>query len=475
MLLISTTKKAFFQKLQNRLPRFIIIVLFILFLLTLNWYLLGEGDLIRNYRIIRNSKTSQQTLKESRNSPQVTTSNIAVKFGENILATKDSTTLTENKNSIKDTLTTSKPFHGSWSQGTPQENKLVNKASFEWPNALTALKKTAGQYKPQNGAKKPLTESNYMKSTKREPNRVTPKPHESSRICPDWSLQPMNQTEYGTCTPHIPTEESCKFAREIYYINSELSQCKTRGHGDVCEMMVDRPEGERTVAFKCKNALCEQAENGSFTVLGIDPNTGLTTDRTAFASVEDLQNGLPGIVKQNLKENLHFVFIECKTHLGQMVSQLFPFDPRLTIKETKEIRNENLINVNILLVDSISRAHFYRSLPKTVSTFQNWRENVNAVPAKVFDFELFQAVHGHTAENMHALFTGELFPVEDNGKTLPVGMAALFGQFKRAGYQTMWQEDLCWEAVWGLLTDLGADGWRDLRYKLRKSFIDHTG
>ena len=53
----------------------------------------------------------------------------------------------------------------------------------------------------------------------------------------------------------------------------------------------------------------------------------------------------------------------------------------------------------------------------------------------------------HTAENKHALFTRELFPIEERGKTLPVNMSAMFGHYKRAAYHSIFQEDLCWKGI----------------------------
>ncbi|KAK3749302.1 hypothetical protein QZH41_020078, partial [Actinostola sp. cb2023] len=124
-----------------------------------------------------------------------------------------------------------------------------------------------------------------------------------------------------------------------------------------------------------------------------------------------------------------------------------------------------------------SRAHFYRSLPETIQLFKDWTRDPLHSPAQVFDFELFQAVEGHTAENTHALFTGKLFP--PNGRdasTRPVGMETLFGHYRQANYQTMWQEDLCWEGVWGLFTDLAIDAeWQNLGPKLEEVYIDSTG
>ena len=47
--------------------------------------------------------------------------------------------------------------------------------------------------------------------------------------------------------------------------------------------------------------------------------------------------------------------------------------------------------------------------------------------------------------------------ISDKPKTAkaPLGVEVLFGKFKEWGYQTLFQEDLCWYDYWGIgLTDL---------------------
>ncbi|KAL9963672.1 hypothetical protein ACROYT_G027199 [Oculina patagonica] len=322
----------------------------------------------------------------------------------------------------------------------------------------------------KNGERIPT--SHIIHSTPSEP---IPTITEPPRICPKLSLQSSNAAKYGLCTPHKPSEESCRFTQETYAIKPGLAKCKKRGMGDVCKMEINRTGKGREIFFICNQTLCKQGESDSFKVYSMDPMTGTASIVREFSTVKKLEVGLPEVVKKNKQNKFNFVFIECVSPQGKEVSQFVPIEPGLTIEETSNVRKPNLINVNVLLIDSIARAHFYRSLPRTVATFKKWRENPTAVPAKVFDFELFQALHGHTAENTHALFTGELFPIEKKDKSLPVNMSAIFGHFKRAGFHTMFQEDLCWKGIWGLMLDLGVRQWNDLQTKMKTTFIDHTG
>ncbi|KAK3749303.1 hypothetical protein QZH41_020079, partial [Actinostola sp. cb2023] len=192
-----------------------------------------------------------------------------------------------------------------------------------------------------------------------------------------------------------------------------------------------------------------------------------------------MQAALRGIIEENIAKKINFVILKCLRKTDNAVaSQLLPIDPRWILakyKQLHESRASNVINVNILLLDSVSRAHFYRSLPQTIDLFKTWSKSPDKSPAQVFDFELFQALEGHTAINTHALFAGKLFEpfVEDH--TPPVEIGVMFGHFVKTGYQTLWQEDLCWKAVWGLVTDLGVNHWKELDRALRRNFIDSLG
>ena len=337
-----------------------------------------------------------------------------------------------------------------------------------WKNKVTLEKKDTGMRDVVDKDIQILERMSFLESP------LTPLKSRNV-VCPNLSLEYTNNADYGLCTPHKPSEYSCDFARKNYFIDPELSKCKKKGFGDVCKIEVSKTRKRKAIKFVCNKALCKQGESGSFKVHSINPTTGLTEIVKAFSTVEKLERELPAIARRNKENKFNFVFIECTNHQGKEVTQFLPLEPSFTIEETKNIRNRNLINVNVLLIDSLSRAHFYRSLPRTVSTFKKWRENPRAVPAKVYDFELFQAVHGHTVVNMHAFYTGELLPIEQKDKTLPVNISALFGQYKRAGFQTVWQEDLCWEGTWGLMTDLGAEDWEGLQAKVKSTYIGHTG
>ena len=136
--------------------------------------------------------------------------------------------------------------------------------------------------------------------------------------------------------------------------------------GDVFKMEIISTNKGSEISFRYSQTLCKQGESGSFKIHRLDPKVGMTSIVQEFSTIKQLENGLPDIVKKTKRNKFNFVFIECVTPNGEDVSQFVPIKPGFTIEETQDMRNGNYINVNVLLIDSIARAHFYRSLLRTV-------------------------------------------------------------------------------------------------------------
>ena len=306
------------------------------------------------------------------------------------------------------------------------------------------------------------------------------------RFCEDFSLIRTNKHSYGTCEPHKSTGDACKLAKAFFYYDPSLSECKrNKESNEICSFEAETIRKRTVLKAKCDERVCEKLLNDgeefkikslTFSVYTIDSEDGYLKSLRNFSRVSELESQLPRIALLTARNKFNFVFVKC-FDVGQetLASQLISLPLAMsTTQEAPKTRVRNIINVNIILLDSVSRAHFYRSLPKTVEAFRKLAEN--AASARVFDFELFQAVHGHTTQNEHALFTGQLLPPFDPEEELPAVKAeVLFGHFKNAGYQTMWQEDLCWTTGWGLVADLDAEDWEELQHRLEENFVDNTG
>lgn len=142
------------------------------------------------------------------------------------------------------------------------------------------------------------------------------------------------------------------------------------------------------------------------------------------------------------------------------------------------------INFNVIFIDSVSRQHFFRSLPHTVRLFQELAAN-ETQKTLVLDFELFQAVRSRTFETLQTLFAGEIDPLEK-----PFGVSEMPSEtlkteyllkiLKERGYTTLWLEDLCYKWEWGLSKDLRVHNkslnreeiWQNLQTALQKASID---
>ncbi|KAK3723606.1 hypothetical protein QZH41_019323, partial [Actinostola sp. cb2023] len=291
-------------------------------------------------------------------------------------------------------------------------------------------------------------------------------------------LTSMKDWKYGKCSPHKASNKSLEMVRDLYKLDPGLTRCKSPAGKTICQIKPRRKssgDGKGYGATVDCNPICkEHNQSQSLNILTV--RDGQIKNVGSFQSRVDLEKGLLNVISENIKKKIHFIVLRCTLKdSNQIVSQILPLDPRLTIRRnTTKSRDKNLVNINILLLDSVSRAHFYRSLPKTIEVFSKWNNDPSSAPARVFDFELFQAVEGHTTENTHALFNGKLLPLERTEGRHSVHPGNMFGAFQKVGYQTMWQEDLCWKAVWGLLLDLLAGSWNNLQDKLKENFIDHV-
>ena len=143
------------------------------------------------------------------------------------------------------------------------------------------------------------------------------------------------------------------------------------------------------------------------------------------------------------------------------------------------------VNFNLLFIDSVSRQHFFRSLPRTVELFEKWSSNNDSSKVTVLDFELVQAVRSRTFETLQALFAGEIDPSVKPFGVLelppePLKTEALLMSLKKKGYSTLWLEDLCYLWEWGISKDLLVHNktlsreqtWRRMQQALSNAGID---
>lgn len=151
-------------------------------------------------------------------------------------------------------------------------------------------------------------------------------------------------------------------------------------------------------------------------------------------------------------------------------------------KVSHQSKSKDKVNLNLIMIDSVSRTHFYRSLPKTVKFLESLHDEFHP---KVFDFQYLQAVKQRTYESLQALFSGYVntteipFGIQDIPRK-PLPISDLFGPYKKLGYKTLWLEDLCWNWEWGLSKDLKVVNatldrptlWQNFKKALKNAKID---
>ena len=103
-------------------------------------------------------------------------------------------------------------------------------------------------------------------------------------------------------------------------------------------------------------------------------------------------------VKTNQKNGFGFLYIKCGNILQSLI-----FPPILKKVENDSERNN--INVNVVVLDSVARPHFYRILPRSVAVLRRIAQDPD-IKATALDFELFQSVGQQSFDNLRPFFSG---------------------------------------------------------------------
>lgn len=324
-------------------------------------------------------------------------------------------------------------------------------------------------------------------------------PVDGRNICPHLGIRKVpyfrtnSSASNAYCKLRVPSNAECKKAYESYGIGENPEKCdELENKDDLCYFTHVQTKRESTLKLKCDLTLC--GENSVF-VASIDPSTGELENKAKwkeFFQVDELEVNLPEIIEENSKHGFQFCFVICLSASGRdTIENLLMFPPQIAKKT--QANSNNLFNINVVVLDSVSRPHFYRSLPKTVQTFReiSYDDSVDAI---VLDYELYQSLGAYTYINMKAFFTGnslyhaEKSPQMNTEYQYYYGFDIFYKKLKEKGFYTLLQEDLCWYDVWGTVMgntrkDLPRDRdakdrikrWQRLLYEIENSFIDDTG
>ncbi|XP_067894951.1 uncharacterized protein [Heterodontus francisci] len=276
--------------------------------------------------------------------------------------------------------------------------------------------------------------------------------------CPVFRLHADEERpqEEVTCRRADFVPGSCRIMKELF-ADKRPANCSYQLSNTICEILNYNPENPEVT---CRHDLCSEL---SSVVVGLySEDMGVNQWKKFKSTVEAMM-----FINQELlidwRTHHHgYCFIRCLSRDGRKMSQLLILPPvlRAVGNPANKLTNEHALNVNILLLDSVSRHHFYRVLPKTINTFRNLNTNVFKT-GRVFDFELAQGIKSRTFESLQALFGGESFnPLKPfSSFVLPpkaVDFNKTFGSFKEFGYEILYLEDMCWKWDWGLVKELRA-------------------
>ena len=133
-------------------------------------------------------------------------------------------------------------------------------------------------------------------------------------------------------------------------------------------------------------------------IASVDPKMGKALTKWKLLSKEQIDQTVQKAVKTNLERGFSFFFLRCEE-----IFQVLSFPP--VLKKVDGGKKRTKINLNVILLDSISRPHFYRILPKAVKALHDISHDPK-IQATALDFELLQSIGQQTFENMRPFFCG---------------------------------------------------------------------
>ncbi|KAL8616787.1 hypothetical protein ACOMHN_017824 [Nucella lapillus] len=295
------------------------------------------------------------------------------------------------------------------------------------------------------------------------------------------------------CRRVLPVPGSCGVAETLFH-SSPAASCSHQTSVEFCSLK----STPRVHSVHCSVKQCSSGLLGA----AVDSNTGALQWKK-FPSAQALETWINGLLHTSPGKRKHFgfCFIGCGTSRISIDEDLFDqqdgldiflpskiqmllLPPQVTSRRASHSPADSGINFNMIFIDSVSRQHFFRSLPNTVKLLEGLRQK-NGSGVTVLDFELVQAVRSRTFETLQMLFSGQVDPSVIPFGVLelppePLKTEALLKTLKRRGYSTLWLEDLCYLWEWGLSKDLRVHNktltqqqtWENLQQALKQARID---
>ena len=213
-----------------------------------------------------------------------------------------------------------------------------------------------------------------------------------------------------SCVPYKRSDKDCHEAFSYFGMfnvtNSDTHDCIMLPSRPICTFLTESRFGPTgRVSVTCWRDVCDKS---SPVFLGCaDPRFGIVhneNDWRQFHSVGELEQELPEIVSRTSINGFNFCLLKCKER-SKSVKQALLFPPIFRRATTKTDHVKRKININIVLEDSVSRSHFYRSMPRSVQSLRDIAKDSSQFKASVLDFEARSKLClQHSCE--HSVFNG---------------------------------------------------------------------
>ena len=258
------------------------------------------------------------------------------------------------------------------------------------------------------------------------------KPYNTSSVPED--------TQGPKCRLKLEKPEDCKESIEYYGKPEEMKEMKCDINNAIEMCRIVRLKNTKSFDVVCDSRHC----NGEPLHLGLlGSQTGVVDNWTVISDIKHIGQYLHDHVSSS-QFGPSFALLKCEQRQIFQVLTL----PKILQRSTTP-HGHTKINFNIIVEDSLSRRHFYRTLSKTASTMRNIIYN-KSIPATVLEFDKVQSYDTTTRANLRRLFSGTKYL----GHTHDViGIEDFFSMLKQFGYSTLFQEDNCWYDYWGSLLD----------------------
>ena len=335
-------------------------------------------------------------------------------------------------------------------RGVPPQ-KVHNKKSM----LETAVRKSAERNATTEVGSKKILETIKPASNKRDTRKEVEKllGHTSSdeyfpvdTICPHVGLRKVPYIRLNNslpknkyCVRREPSVQECQKATRDYEVESPALRCEGPMEKDLCTIT----EKYRTNANAQVNVRCDIGRCGNpVYVVSLDPKTGQLEEQQKwqkFTSKTEIEGNLPSVIIRNSKKGLNFCLVQClRNNTSQLIRTVLSFPPIIEVTNSHTQKPVNL-DINVVVLNSVSRAHFYRSLPETVGTIRNVVYD-NSIPASALDFEFLQNFGPDMALDLRIPSSGK------NGETPTENseISTLFAELKKLGYHNILQTDQCW-------------------------------